>query len=102
MSSKGLPVQGQKSENSSNRPRGDNSSYKPGAQGQNRPTRRCFNCNSDKHLIKDCPQPKSNDKEKDKADSQTKGSVCLSSTNHAGLFVQAKFGEYGADCLEQH
>ena len=43
MSSKGLPVQGQRSENSSNRPRGDNSCYKLGAQGQNRPTRRCFN-----------------------------------------------------------
>ena len=89
--SKGLPVQGQRSENGSNRPRGDNISYKPGAQGQKRPTSRCYNCNSDKHLIKDCPQPKSNDKEKDKADSQTKGSVCLSSTDNAGLFVQAKF-----------
>ena len=49
--------------------------------------------------IKDCPQPKNNEKEKDKTDSQTKGNVCLSSTNHAGLFVQAKFGEYGEDCL---
>ena len=30
--SKELPVQGQRSENSSHRPRGDNSRYKPGAQ----------------------------------------------------------------------
>ena len=70
-SSKGLPVQRQRSGNSSNKPRGDNISYKPGAQGQNRPTHRCYNCNSDKHFIKDCPQPKSNAKEKDKTDPLT-------------------------------
>lgn len=94
------PAKGQRPENGSNKLRGDNGSYnKAWSQGQNRTTRRCYNCNSDKHLIKDCPQPKNNDKGKEKADSQSKGSICLSSTNHAGLFVQAKFGEYGADCL---
>ena len=36
---------------------------------------------------------------RDRSDSQDKGSVCLSSPNHAGIFVQAKIGEYGADCL---
>ena len=95
-SSNRQPAQGQRTDN---RQRGDPGNYKPGAQGQNRPTRRCYNCNSDKHLMRNCPQPKCYDKETDKTDSQDKGSVCLSSPNHAGIFVQAKIGEYGADCL---
>ena len=99
-------VQEQSGYGSSNRPpmhqqRNDSSNRLP-VQGQkdiNRQARRCYNCNSDKHLIKNCPKPKGHDKDKDKTDSQEKGSFCLSSTNHAGLFVQAKFGEYSADCL---
>ena len=50
-------------------------------------------------MIKDCTQPKTSKRDKDKPGSTNKESVCLSSTNHAGLFVQAKLGKYGADCL---
>lgn len=81
-------------QNSNNRP------ADPQQRGLHRQARRCFNCNSDKHLIKDCPKPKGQNKEKkDSTETQEKGSVCLSSTNHAGLFVQSKFGDYNADCL---
>ena len=98
-------VQEQSGYGSSNRPpiqqQRNDSSNTPPVQGQrdiNRQARRCYNCNLEKHLIKNCPKPKGHDKHKDKTDSQEKGSVCLSSTNYAGLFVQAKFGE-SADCL---
>ena len=88
-----------RTDNGTNRQRGNNGSYKPEVRGQNRIARRCFNCNSDQHLIKDCTLPQTSNRDKDKPGSTNKESVCLSSTNHAGLFVQAKFGEYGADCL---
>ena len=88
-----------RTDSNTNRQRVNNGSYKPEVKGQNRTARRCFNCNSDQHLIKDCTQPKTSKRDKDKPGSTNKESVCLSSTNHAGLFVQAKLGEYGADCL---
>ena len=88
-----------RTDSDTNRQRVNNRSYKPEVKGQNRIARRCFNCNSDQHLIKDCTQPKTSNRDKDKPGSTNKESVCLSSTNHAGLFVQAKLGEYGADCL---
>ena len=93
-------VQEQSGYGSNNRPtihqQRNGSSNRPPVQGQrdtNRQARRCYNCNLDKHLIKNCPKPKGHDKDKEK------GRVCLSSTNHAGLFVQAEFGEYSAGCL---
>ena len=88
-----------RTDSDTNRQRVNNGSYKPEVKGQNRIARRCFNCNSDQHLIKDCTQPKTSKRDKDKPGSTNKESVCLSSTNHTGLFVQAKLGEYGADCL---
>ena len=75
---------------------------RPSVQGQrnmNKPTRRCYNCNSENHLARNCPKPKDKNNNNDKTETEEKGSVCLSSTNHAGLFVRAKLGEYGADCL---
>ena len=88
---------------------------KPGQAGGNRPSDnnrpndhprkerpRCFNCNSDKHFARFCPKPKPTKvqtNEKEKAEPEDKGSVCLSSTNHAGLFVRAKLANYSADCL---
>ena len=88
-----------RTDSDTNRQRVNNSSYKPEFKGQNRTARRCFNCSSDQHLIKDCTQPKTSNRDKDKPGSTNKESVCLSSTNHAGLFVQAKLEKYGADCL---
>ena len=62
--------------------------------------RRCYICNSDQHLKRSCPQRKDHTKDsKDKAGSTGKGSVCLSNTSQAGLFVQANLEGYCADCL---
>ncbi|MCG8045579.1 MAG: retroviral-like aspartic protease family protein [Candidatus Thiodiazotropha endolucinida] len=66
----------------------------------NRPARRCFNCNSDKHLLRDCPKPKDQNKaQKDEKEAGEKENVCLSSTNLAGLFVQASLGGRSTECL---
>ena len=52
------------------------------------------------HLKRSCPQRKDHTKDsKDKAGSTGKGSVCLSNTSQAGLFVQANLEGYSADCL---
>ena len=76
-------------------------SRQPNAQNNfNRPTRKCFICKSDKHLKKDCPQRKDRESgRKDQEKSQEKANVSVTGTNHAGLFVSAKFGQYAVDCL---
>ena len=75
-------------------------SRQPNAQNNfSRPTRKCFICKSDKHL-KYCPQR--SDREsggKDQEKSKEKANVSMTDTNHAWLFVSAKFGQYAVDCL---
>ena len=58
--------------------------------GQNRPTHRCYSCNSNKHLIKNCPQPK-------RYDLQDK---CLPMLGYLFRLELEDYGaDYGADCI---
>ena len=79
-----------------NRPPAPRPSY--GQQRDGTQKRKCFLCQSDKHLKRDCPKRKTNAHEKkDHEPPGGKASVC--GNYQAGLFIQAKLGDHQAECL---
>ena len=79
-----------------NRPPAPRPSY--GQQRDGIQKRKCFLCQSDKHLKRDCPKRKTNAHEKkDHEPPGGKASVC--GNYQAGLFIQAKLGDHQAECL---
>ena len=61
-----------RTDSDTNRQRVNNGSYKPEVKGQNRTARRCFNCNSDQHLIKKVQVGKDQEKAQSEKDSHSK------------------------------
>ena len=79
-----------------NRPPAPRPTY--GQQKDGTQKRKCFLCQSDKHLKRDCPKRKTNAHEKkDHEPPGGKASVC--GNYQAGLFIQAKLGDHQAECL---
>ena len=59
---------------------------------------KCFICQSDKHLKRNCPQRKNNASEKkEQTPSEAKAHKC--GDFQAGLFIPVKLGDYLVDCL---
>ena len=90
----------QQQSRSYNRPQAPRQEHRPpnGQQRGGGQRLKCFICQSDQHLKRDCPKRNSNAPEK-KGQKPWEGKANVCGNYQAGLFIPAKLGDYVVDCL---